>query len=183
MFAAIDSAQDYLLVEFYILRDDGLGHALRDRLVAKLSEGIRVYVLYDRIGSQSLTRRYLTSLKDAGAEVAPFVSTRSPMRRLQVKLPQPPQDTGRGRPYRLRRRSQRGQRVLGSRSRAQPLARYPCRGLRTGCNGWRSIGSTTWAPLGMLGLVTKLPRLCKTTGRLPDRCTVNRLGLKTNSAG
>jgi len=86
IFAGIDSAQDYLLVEFYILRDDGLGRALRDRLVAKLSQGVRVYVLYDRIGSQGLTKRYLTSLTDAGAEVAPFVSTRSPMRRLHVNF-------------------------------------------------------------------------------------------------
>ncbi len=64
IFAGIDSACDYLLVEFYILRDDGLGRALRDRLVAKLSEGVRVYMLYDRIGSQGLSRRYLTSLTE-----------------------------------------------------------------------------------------------------------------------
>jgi len=86
IFAGIDSAQAYILVEFYIPREDGLGRALRNRPVDALSRGVGVYVLYDWIGSQGLPRRYSTSLTDAGAEVAPFVSTPSPMRRLQVNF-------------------------------------------------------------------------------------------------
>lgn len=86
IFAGIAAARHYLLVEFYILRDDELGRDLRDRLIAKLSEGIRVFVLYDRIGSQGLSRRYLASLNKAGAETIPFISTRNPLRRLQINF-------------------------------------------------------------------------------------------------
>lgn len=86
MFSGIASARDYLLLEFYIIRDDELGRELRDRLTDKLSEGVRVFLLYDRIGSQSLPRRYLAPLIAAGAETAPFVSSRNPMRRLQVNF-------------------------------------------------------------------------------------------------
>ena len=86
IFASIDAAREYLLIEFYILRDDGLGRALRDRLLVRLRQGLRVYILYDRIGSQGLSRRYVTSLVQAGAEVAPFVSTRNPLRRIQINF-------------------------------------------------------------------------------------------------
>ena len=63
-----------------------LGRELRDRLIDKLSEGVRVFLLYDRIGSQGLPRRYLAPLTEAGAETAPFVSSRNSMRRLQVNF-------------------------------------------------------------------------------------------------
>jgi len=69
MFAAIDAAERYVLVQFYILRDDGLGQALRDRLVAACARGVAVYVSYDRIGSFSLKYDYRKELLAAGARL------------------------------------------------------------------------------------------------------------------
>ncbi len=43
--SAIDAARRYVLVQFYIVRDDGLGRALRARLLAKLRDGVRVHFL------------------------------------------------------------------------------------------------------------------------------------------
>lgn len=34
MFQAIDDARDYVLIQFYIVRDDGLGRRLRDHMIA-----------------------------------------------------------------------------------------------------------------------------------------------------
>jgi cardiolipin synthase len=62
--AAVDAARDYVLVQFYIIRDDGLGRALKTRL----REGIRVYLLYDEIGSYALPERYAAELRAAGQE-------------------------------------------------------------------------------------------------------------------
>jgi cardiolipin synthase len=69
MFAAIDAAERYVLVQFYILRDDGLGSSLLDRLLAARARGVAVYVSYDRIGSFSLRDDTRRALRAAGAQV------------------------------------------------------------------------------------------------------------------
>lgn len=76
MFAAIDQAQDYVLLQFYIWRHDGTGQRLRERLLAALERGVKVYLIYDQIGSFFLRKEYLKSLEAAGAEVAAFGTAR-----------------------------------------------------------------------------------------------------------
>ena len=73
--AGIDAAHSYVLVEFYIVRDDGLGRRLKDKLIEKARQGIRVYFVYDEMGSKGLPRRYLEDLRGAGAEITPFKTT------------------------------------------------------------------------------------------------------------
>jgi len=58
-----------VLVQFYILRDDRLGQALCDRLVAACARGVDVYVSYDRVGSFTLRNEYRRKLLEAGARV------------------------------------------------------------------------------------------------------------------
>ena len=65
----IGRARESVLVEFYIVRDDGLGRRLQQALIAKAREGVRVLFLYDEIGSHGLTQAYRTELQEAGAEV------------------------------------------------------------------------------------------------------------------
>lgn len=69
MFASIDEARDYVLAQFYIIRDDELGRAFQERLLAAAERGVRVYLLYDEFGSHTLPRRYLARLRDAGIQV------------------------------------------------------------------------------------------------------------------
>ena len=69
MFAAIDAAERYVLVQFYILRHDRLGKALRDRLVAARARGVDVYLSYDRVGSFSLKNKFRRELLEAGVRV------------------------------------------------------------------------------------------------------------------
>ncbi|MGB5252813.1 MAG: cardiolipin synthase, partial [Sedimenticolaceae bacterium] len=47
LFDAIDAATDYVLVQYYILRDDGIGRDLQRRLLERLEQGISVLLLYD----------------------------------------------------------------------------------------------------------------------------------------
>lgn len=86
IFAAIDRARRYILVQFYIVRDDDLGRALRSRLVQRLHQGIAVHFLYDEIGSYGLPRAYLRGLEESGAEVSAFNSTRGRTNRLQINF-------------------------------------------------------------------------------------------------
>lgn len=76
IFESIQAAQDYVLVEFYIVRPDELGNRLKDALIARAQEGVRVYFLSDGLGSHGLTDAYLQELIDAGVQVASFRTTR-----------------------------------------------------------------------------------------------------------
>jgi cardiolipin synthase len=84
--AAVDRAQRVVLVQFYILRDDGVGRRLRDALLRARARGVACYVLYDSIGSSGLPRSYDRSLRDAGAQVAQFRTTRGPQTRLRLNF-------------------------------------------------------------------------------------------------
>ncbi|MCW5720042.1 MAG: cardiolipin synthase [Devosia sp.] len=72
IFAGIDAAQDYLLIQFYILRDDSIGQQLAQRLIAKAKEGVEILVLYDDIGSTGMPKRFRTQLREAGIKIAGF---------------------------------------------------------------------------------------------------------------
>lgn len=84
--AGIDGAQDYVLFQFFIVKDDGLGRRMKDRLVAKARDGVRVYFLYDEVGSHALPRAYLNDLRDAGVHVSAFNTRRGPGNRFQINF-------------------------------------------------------------------------------------------------
>jgi cardiolipin synthase len=88
MTAAIEDAKHYVLFQFYILRDDKLGQKFKELLIKKVEQGVRVYVLYDAIGSNDLGRRYVKELVAAGVEIASFYSTKKwwPPQRFQVNF-------------------------------------------------------------------------------------------------
>ncbi|NLH79554.1 MAG: cardiolipin synthase [Phyllobacteriaceae bacterium] len=72
VFAAIGAAHRRVVIETYILRDDGLGHALQELLLRKAGEGVRVCVLYDPFGSHGLHRDYLARMRAGGVEIVDF---------------------------------------------------------------------------------------------------------------
>lgn len=86
MLEAIGSARSYLLVQFYIVQDDGTGRRLRDALAERARSGVRVCFLYDEIGSIRLPRSYLDTLRKAGVEVSGFKTTRGRGNRFQVNF-------------------------------------------------------------------------------------------------
>jgi cardiolipin synthase len=73
---AIAEARRFVHFENYILRDDRVGRAFRDALVAKAREGIPVRLLYDWIGCWATPRRYWVPLREAGVQVRAFNAPR-----------------------------------------------------------------------------------------------------------
>ncbi len=63
---AISGAEEYILVQFYIFREDETGKAFRDALVAKAREGVAVYILLDDVGSMGLSKEFIESMKSEG---------------------------------------------------------------------------------------------------------------------
>ncbi len=86
IFHGIDVAEDYLLVQFYIVRDDKRGRQLQQRLIRKAQEGVRVYVLFDSIGSLDLSRSYINELTEAGVEIRSFFQHESWIDRFQLNF-------------------------------------------------------------------------------------------------
>jgi cardiolipin synthase A/B len=91
IFQGIEDATEYVLVQFYTIADDGVGNRLRDSLIRKAREGVRVYLLFDRIGSHRLPRSWVRSLRTAGVHVQAFLSSRAVIRqrfrpRLQINF-------------------------------------------------------------------------------------------------
>ncbi|MFT7670553.1 MAG: cardiolipin synthase [Planctomycetota bacterium] len=82
----MEEAKHYILVQFYIVRDDQLGRRFKDCLIAKSRAGVRVNFLYDEIGCYGLSGSYLDSLTAAGVHVHPFLSTRGPNNRFQINF-------------------------------------------------------------------------------------------------
>jgi cardiolipin synthase len=86
IFEGIEEARDYVLVQFFIVKADSLGRELQSRLIAKAKQGVRVYFLYDEIGSHKLPKSYKQELSTAGAEVFSFQSTKGPRNRFQINF-------------------------------------------------------------------------------------------------
>ncbi len=70
---AILSAKDSIHLEYYIWQSDKTGTRLRDLLIRKAREGVRIRFLYDGFGSFWLTRRFLRPMLDAGIQIATFL--------------------------------------------------------------------------------------------------------------
>lgn len=86
IFQALESAEEYILVEFFIVKDDDLGNRFREILEEKARSGVRVYFVYDEIGSHKLPKRFVRSLREAGVEVHAFHSTQGPSNRFQINF-------------------------------------------------------------------------------------------------
>lgn len=84
IFSAIDAAEDYILAQFYILRDDDLGRAFADRLIAAAKRGVVVRLLTDGVGSLRLPRSYSDRLREAGVRVVDDSQVRGPKFRFQI---------------------------------------------------------------------------------------------------
>lgn len=69
---AIRGAKHTIHVEYYIYEPDKVGNILRDLLVLKAREGVKVRVLLDWLGSRRINTGYMAELVSAGGEFAFF---------------------------------------------------------------------------------------------------------------
>jgi len=86
LFDGFARAEESIAVQFYIIRDDPLGRAFRDALLAAAGRGVRVYLLMDWVGSQRLPRRWDRDLRAAGIQVQRFRSSWGRISRFQLKF-------------------------------------------------------------------------------------------------
>ncbi|RJE88869.1 cardiolipin synthase [Paenibacillus sp. 1011MAR3C5] len=73
---AMASARDHIHLDYYTIRNDGIGRRFLDILTEKARKGIEVRVVYDGIGSLKLDEGYLRTLDEAGVAHACFAPPR-----------------------------------------------------------------------------------------------------------
>lgn len=82
----IKNARSYILFQFYIIKDDTIGQKIKEALIVKAQEGIKVYVLYDEIGSYGLSRAYIKALETAGVKIHAFHTQKGIFNRFQINF-------------------------------------------------------------------------------------------------
>lgn len=86
LFAAMAVAENYILVNFFIVKNDKIGHKFQRALIEKAKAGVRVYFLFDEVGSHKLSSTYLGELEDAGVQCESFGANRFWWSRLQMNF-------------------------------------------------------------------------------------------------
>lgn len=79
-------ARHYALVQFYMFHDDGLGRRMQQALIERARAGVRVFMLYDEVGSKGLPKSYLDALRAAGAQTSSFKPTQGRRNRFQLNF-------------------------------------------------------------------------------------------------
>jgi cardiolipin synthase len=82
----VAKAEHYVLFQFYMFHDDNIGRQIQEALIERAKAGVRVYVLYDEVGSHGLPDSYGEKLRAAGVKVASFNPTQGAGNRFQLNF-------------------------------------------------------------------------------------------------
>lgn len=69
---AIEKAEHYILLQFYIVRNDRIGQLFKKALLRKAKQGVQIYFLYDEWGAHAFFHQHLKALRKAGIRVSSF---------------------------------------------------------------------------------------------------------------
>ncbi len=71
-------ARHHIHLEYYIVRHDHIGQEIKNILIEKANEGVKIRFLYDAVGSWQLSKKYINELRNAGIETVPFGPVKLP---------------------------------------------------------------------------------------------------------
>jgi len=86
MLERIASAKNYILIQFFIIRDDATAHIFKDLLIKKATEGVNIYFLYDEVGCHKLSPKYINSLRRHNVSMQHFYTTKGHGNSLQINF-------------------------------------------------------------------------------------------------
>lgn len=86
LFEEIARAKEKICVNFFIVKNDKVGGKFQRALIDKAREGVKVFFLFDEIGSHKLSSTFLSELQDAGVECESFGANRRWWSRLQLNF-------------------------------------------------------------------------------------------------
>lgn len=77
----IKSAKHHIHLEYFIIKDSKIGRDIKDLLIEKAKEGIKIRILYDDVGCWRFWfhRQYFNEMKKNGIDVMPFLPAKFPI--------------------------------------------------------------------------------------------------------
>ncbi|MGB3073951.1 MAG: cardiolipin synthase [Chitinophagales bacterium] len=69
---ALEQAEQYIHIEYYIYDDDEIGNLIKDLLIRKAKAGVTVRLIYDDFGSHGIKKKIVKELRDGGVDARPF---------------------------------------------------------------------------------------------------------------
>jgi len=86
MLRSIRAARELIIVQFFIIRADSLGQRLQHALLERAAAGVRVYLLFDGIGSHDLPSSYVAALRAGGVQTQAFKARSGLINRFQLNF-------------------------------------------------------------------------------------------------
>ena len=86
IFEGIESAESYILIQFFIIKHDDISREFQKKLIEKAKENVKIYFLYDEIGSHKLPQSYLREMQIAGINTSAFHTTKGRANRFQLNF-------------------------------------------------------------------------------------------------
>ncbi|WP_160720833.1 cardiolipin synthase [Bacillus sp. USDA818B3_A] len=71
-------ARHHIHLEYYIVRHDHIGQEIKEMLIQKAKEGVKIRFLFDAVGSWQLSKQYISDLRNAGIEAISFGPVKLP---------------------------------------------------------------------------------------------------------
>jgi len=77
----IEDAKDHIHLEYFIIKDSKIGQKIKELLIKKSKENVKVKILYDDVGCWRFWfhRKFFNEMKDNGIEIVPFLPTKFPI--------------------------------------------------------------------------------------------------------
>lgn len=69
---AINQAEKYIHIQYYIIKSDEVFHRIMEAVIRKVQEGVEVRVLYDSMGCRNLKKSDMDKLRKYGVKTAEF---------------------------------------------------------------------------------------------------------------
>ena len=86
MLEAIAAARERVSIQFFIFDDDRVGRRFREALMERARAGVKVRMLYDAVGCNTVPNEFWEHLAESGAEVSPFMPLAPLKRRWQINM-------------------------------------------------------------------------------------------------
>lgn len=75
----IRRAKHHIHIQYYIMDDDEIGNQVKNALISKAREGVKIRMLYDDVGCWAVRKYFFQDMKDAGIELYPFLRVAFPV--------------------------------------------------------------------------------------------------------
>ncbi|MCQ6280961.1 cardiolipin synthase [Bacillus sp. EB600] len=74
----LKKAKHHIHLEYYIIRNDHIGEQIKNILIEKAKQGVKIRFMFDAVGSWKLSKKYIAELRNSGIETVPFGPVRMP---------------------------------------------------------------------------------------------------------